>query len=139
MILFLRKQGANLEVELAQVTTLLQLTLYLIELASPTFCLSQRLMLVVSVLFWVTWFGCDFEQIVSVLIFFHNLPKLFYLIQAQTRLHNLLRTLLVVSLHLVTARDVVFDSCLKIQQYNLVFLRFDLAAVEMAVTFIQTN
>ena len=54
VILFLRKQGANLEVELAQVTTLLQLTLYLIELASPTFCLSQRLMLVVSVLFWVT-------------------------------------------------------------------------------------
>ena len=139
MILFLRKQGANLEVELAQVTTLLQLTLYLIELTSPTFGLSQRLMIVVSVLFWVTWFGCDFEQIVSVLIFFHNLPKLFYLIQAQTRLHNLLRTLLVVSLHLVTARDVVFDSCLKIQQYNLVFLRFDLAAVEMAVTFIQTN
>ena len=54
MILFLRKQGANLEVELAQVTTLLQLTLYLIELTSPTFGLSQRLMIVVSVLFWVT-------------------------------------------------------------------------------------
>lgn len=96
-------------------------------------------MLVVSVLFWVTLFGCDFEQIVSVLIFFHNLPKLFDLIQAQARLHNLLRTLLIVSLHLVTARDVVFDSCLKIQQYNLVFLRFDLAAVEMAVTLLQTN
>jgi hypothetical protein len=96
-------------------------------------------MLVVSVLFWVTLFGCDFKQIVSVLIFFHNLPKLFDLIQAQTRLHNLLRTLLVVSLHLVTARDVVFDSCLKIQQYNLVFLRFDLAAVEMAVTLLQNN